>query len=144
MNEVFTNNQDVQVSSWDCTKDFIELYNSTDKDIDLGGMKMVDDKGLSEGDVYVFPMNTIIKAKGFLTLDVDKHNTSGPVFGLGKGGDKVFLYAADGTLIDEVDTPEFEDTEIYSVGRKTDGGKELVVFTEVSKNASNNGKATKN
>lgn len=37
VNEVFTNNQDVQVSSWDCTKDFIELYNSTDKDIDLWG-----------------------------------------------------------------------------------------------------------
>ena len=65
------------------------------------------------------------------------------VFGLGKGGDWVFLYDASGRLIAEIEAPAFEDSEVYSVGRRTDGGDEIVVFTEVSKNSSNNGKATK-
>lgn len=142
VNEVFTNNQDAQTAAWDDTKDFIELYNATDEDIDLGGCSLLDDK-MDEEDRYTFPNGTVIKAKGFLTFDVDKDNADGPAFGLGKGGDKVLLYNRDKVLVDEVVTPEFDDTEIYSVGRKTDGGEEIVVFTEVSKNASNNGKATK-
>ena len=139
VNEVFTNNQDEQVSSWDDTKDFIELYNTTDKDVDLSGCSLLDDK-MDEGDRYTFPEGTVIEANGFLTFDVDKDNTNGPAFGLGKSGDVILLYDKNGNRIDEVGTPDFEDTEIHSVGRKTDGGEEIVVFSEVSKNASNNGK----
>lgn len=142
INEVFTNDQDAQLSSWDDTKDFIELYNATNQDIDLTGFSILDDK-MDEKDRYTFPSNTIIKSKSFLTLDVKKNNTNGPSFGLGKGGDKVFLYNKDKVLIDELATGEFQDSEIYSTGRKTDGGSEIVVFTEVSKNASNNGKSIK-
>lgn len=142
INEVFTNNQDTQNSSWDDTKDFIEFFNSTDKDVDLGGYSILDDK-MDEEDRYTFPNGTIIKAKSFLTLNVDKKATDGPTFGLGKGGDKVLFYNKDKKLIDEMVTGDFEDNEIYSTGRKTDGSSEIVVFTEVSKNASNNGKSIK-
>ena len=62
---------------------------------------------------------------------------------MGNGGDAIFLYNADGVLVDVMETGDFEDDEIYSTGRKTDGGAEIVVFTEVSKNDSNNGKAEK-
>ena len=92
---------------------------------------------------YTFPAGTVIKAHAFLTLDVIKNNPNGPAFGLGKGGDKVFLFNAQKVVVDEVTTGSFEDNEIYSTGRKTDGGKEIVVFTQVSKNASNNGKSIK-
>ena len=142
INEVFTNDQDEQTADWDDTKDFIELYNATDEDIDLGGFSLYDDKR-EEEDKYTFPAGTVIPARSFLTLDVYKKNTEGPAFGLGKGGDAVFLYNAEGVLVDELETGDFEDNEIYSTGRKTDGGAEVVVFTEVSKNASNNGKAEK-
>lgn len=142
VNEVFTNNQDTKTAAWDDTKDFIELYNATDKDFDLGGFSLNDD-ALKESKRYTFPAGTIIKAKSFLTLDVYKNNTNGPMFGLGKGGDKVFLFDKDGKTVDEVVTPEFADTDILSVGRKTDGGSTIVTFTEVSKNASNNGKKHK-
>ena len=142
INEVFTNNQDVQVSAWDDTKDFIELYNATGEDIDLTGFSLNDD-ALIEVKKYIFPAGSVIRAKSFLTLDVDKNSTTGPVFGLGKGGDKVFLWNTQGVLVDEVETPEFADNEIYSTGRKTDGSPEVVVFTEVSKNASNNGRDVK-
>lgn len=142
INEVFTNDQDAQVSVWDDTKDFIELYNATGKDVDLSGFSLLDDK-MDEEDRYTFPAGTVIKAHSFLTLDVYKKNPNGPAFGLGKGGDKVFLFNAQKVVIDELVTGSFEDNEIYSTGRKTDGGSEIVVFTQVSKNASNNGKSVK-
>lgn len=143
VNEVFTNDQDTQTATgWDDTKDFIELYNATDEAIDLGGCKLYDDKR-EEEDSYTIPAGTIIEAGGFLTLDVTKNNTNGPAFGLGKGGDAIYFYDKNGTLVDRLETGDFEDNEIYSTGRLTDGGEEIVVFTEVSKNASNNGKATK-
>jgi len=143
VNEVFTNNQKGEPTlNWDETKDFIELYNSTDKDFDLSGFSMLDDK-MEEGDRFTFKSGTVIKAKSFLTVNVEKNNTDGPSFGLGKGGDKVFLFDKDKKTVDEVVTPKFADGEIYSYGRKSDGAAELVVFVEVSKNASNNGKKTK-
>ena len=119
--------------------DYIELYNTSSQDVDLSGCSLLDDK-MDEGDRYTFPEGTVIEANGFLTFDVDKDNTNGPAFGLGKSGDVILLYDKNGNRIDEVGTPDFEDTEIHSVGRKTDGGEEIVVFSEVSKNASNNGK----
>lgn len=142
INEVFTNNQDNKTQNWDDTKDFIELYNSSNQAIDLSGFSINDD-ALDPEKKYTFPSGSSIPAKGFLTLDVYKKNPNGPVFGLGKGGDWVFVYNKEGVLIAEIETPAFEDDEIYSVGRKTDGSEEIVVFTEVSKNGSNNGKVTK-
>ena len=139
---MWTNNQDVQVSALDDTNDFIELYNATGEDIDLTGFSLNDD-ALKEEKKYIFPAGSVIRAKSFLTLDVDKNSTTGPVFGLGKGGDKVFLWNTQGVLVDEVETPEFADNEIYSSGHKTDGCPEVVVITEVSKNASNNGRDVK-
>ena len=54
-----------------------------------------------------------------------------------------FFYDKKGVLISEMEAPAFEDHEIYSVGRKIDGADKIVVFTEVSKNGSNNNKAVK-
>ena len=54
-----------------------------------------------------------------------------------------FFYDTKGVLISEMEAPAFEDHEIYSVGRKIDGADKIVVFTEVSKNGSNNNKAVK-
>lgn len=142
INEVFANNQDAKTQDWDDTRDFVELYNDSDKTIDLSGFSMNDD-ALNPDKKYTFPAGTSIPAKGFLTFEVFKKNLNGPVFGLGKGGDWVFLYDKKGVLISEMEAPAFEDHEIYSVGRKIDGADEIVVFTEVSKNGSNNNKAVK-
>lgn len=141
INEVFTNNQDKQTLAWDDTKDFIELYNSSDKDVDLSGFSLMDD-ALDEGKRYTFPAGTVIKAGGFLVLDVYKKNPDGPTFGLGKGGDWVFLYDKAKTLIAEIEIPALEDNQIYTVGRQPDGSDNIVVFGEASKGSSNNGKPT--
>lgn len=142
INEIFTNDQDEQTMAWNDSRDFVEFYNATDEDVDLGGFSIYDDKR-EEDSKYTFPAGTVIAARSFLTLDVYKDNVDGPAFGLGKGGDAIYLYNADGVLVDMMETGDFDDNEIYSTGRRTDGGDEIVVFTEVSKDASNNGKAVK-
>lgn len=143
INEVFTNNQDTKTMAWDDTKDFIELYNSSRSNIDLSGFSLMDD-ALDEDKRYTFPQGTVIKAGGFLTLDVYKKNPSGPVFGLGKGGDWVFLYDKNKKLIAEIEIPALGDDQIYTVGRQPDGSDIIKVFKEASKGSSNNGKATVN
>lgn len=137
INEVFTNNQDTENLPWNESVDFIEFYNSADSDIDFGGYVIKDDKG-ADDESFTVPDGTVIPSKGFLTYDVVKNDPSGPSFGLGKSGDWVFVYAPDGTLVAELEIPAFEDDEILSYGRKTDGGAELVKM-EVTKNASNAG-----
>ena len=148
INEVFTNNQDDKTYDWDDTKDFIELYNASDIDIDLSGYKMNDD-AKKEAKEFTFPDGSIVPAKSFLVFDVYKEKDGPqpenvPVFGLGKSGDWVFIWDTEGVLLTEIEIPAVEDEQIESVGRKTDGGDEVVFFSEVSKGESNNGKANHN
>ena len=147
VNEVFTNNQKNVENPLplDETKDFIELYNSSDVDIDLTGYTMNDDAKKPEKE-FSFPAGTIVPAKGFKVFDVYKgsDDPNVPVFGLGKSGDWVFIFNTAGTLIAEIEIPAVESDQIETVGRKTDGGDEIVFFSEVSKGESNNGKASHN
>ena len=143
INEVYTDNSDIfSASGWDPTVDFIEFYNSTDAEFDMSGFKVYDDKHEEETS-YTFPAGTVVPAKGFLTFDVYKENTAGPAFGLGAGGDWVFLYDAAGEKIDEIEIPSITKEsgnrdKGYTYGRKPDGSTTLVWFTVASKNASNN------
>ncbi len=143
INEVFSNNQDVQSFPWDDTRDFIELYNSSDVDIDLSGFKMNDD-AKKPAKEFEIPQGSIVPAKGFLVFEVYKESPQPegvPIFGLGKSGDWVFIWNLQGILLAEIEMPAFEDDQIETTGRKTDGDSEVVVFSEVSKGESNNGKA---
>lgn len=143
INEVYTDNSDeFSATGWDASVDFIEFYNSTDVDFDLSGYKVYDDKHEEETS-YVFPSGTVVPANGFLAVDVYKENTEGPAFGLGAGGDWVFLYDASGEKADEIEIPSITKEsgnrdKGYTFGRKPDGSTTLVWFTEATKGASNN------
>lgn len=143
INEVYTDNSDeFHASGWDASVDFIEFYNATDQDIDITGYKIYDDKHEDESS-YAFPAGTIVPAKGFFTVDVYKENTSGPSFGLGVGGDWVFLYNPSGEKIDEIEIPSLsKDSGLrdhgYTFGRMPDGSYNLVWFATATKNSSNN------
>ena len=143
INEVYTDNSDIFFGNgWDATVDFIEFYNSTDKDIDLGGYKVYDDKHEDETS-FTFVAGTVVPAKGFLAVDVYKENATGPAFGLGAGGDWVFLYNASMEKVDEIEIPSITKEsgnrdKGYTYGRKPDGSSNLVWFTEATKGASNN------
>ncbi len=159
VNEVYHDNTDAEAyrgidpPRFDITIDFIELYNSNNEAVDVSGWEIYDDK---MEDCYVIPASTTIPAKGFLTYDVYKDNASGPTLGLGVGGDAIFL-CTPGTgdiasratdRLEVVGFPKDEDAVGgigqrdfgYTVGRLTDGGNDVVIFVEGSKNASNNGK----
>lgn len=155
VNEVYTDNSDEVPGDhdWDTDRDYIELYNANDYEVDLSGWAMTDDNG---GDVLVIAEGTKIAAKGFLVFeacleDEDKNPIYDPMnfeFGLGKSGDWVFLYdSADrnySDLVDQIEIPSFKAIQDngYTYGRETDGADEWVIFTEASKGASNNGKST--
>ncbi len=155
VNEVYTDNSD-EVSGthdWDTDRDYIELYNANDYEVDLSGWAMTDDNG---GDVFVIPSGVKIAAKSFyvfeaITKDEDKNVIEDDMcfeFGLGKSGDWVFLYTSEdrnySDLVDVIEIPSFKEIcDLgYTYGRETDGASEWVIFTEASKGASNNGKST--
>ncbi|MDR1698991.1 MAG: lamin tail domain-containing protein [Prevotellaceae bacterium] len=93
--------------------DKIELYNSTDKEIDLSGYVLQDDKGAAEE--WIMPNGTKIAAKGFILFT----NGVDFPFGLSSGGDKVMLFNSKGIKIDEIAIPAMTGG---SYTRSTDGG----------------------
>lgn len=153
INEVYTDNSTktgITGAGWDPAVDFIELYNSTNSPIDISGWEIYDDTA-DDSKKYVVPAGTIVPAKGYLVYDVFKDNPNGPQFGLGVGGDWVFIYKKagrqDADLVDKIEipglakdvTPQQRDMG-YTYGRFTDGSSSLTFFKQASKGASNNGK----
>ena len=144
INEVYHDNSDVFFATgWDSAVDFIELYNATDTDMDISGYEIYDDTQ-ADDKKYVVPAGTVVPAKGFLTYDVYKENPAGPAFGLGAGGDWVFIFKPGKTeLVDQIEVPAFgKDSGLrdngYTFGRKPDGSTNLFIFAEATRNASNN------
>lgn len=151
INEVYTDNSTTTgITEWDAATDFIEFYNSTNTPIDISGWEIYDDKK-EDATKYVVPAGTIVPAKGYLVYDVFKENPNGPQFGLGVGGDWVYIFSKpgkqDADLVDIMEIPALAKDVTpqqrnmgYSYGRFTDGSPSLTFFKKASKGASNNGK----
>lgn len=120
INEIFAR------SSQDGDPDWIELYNRGDKDLDIGGYALLDDK---DRNPYFIPEGTIIKKGGFLVIwdaRVDSVD-EGFIYGLG-AEDEVRLFNADKELIDYVSWDAEELPVDSSKGRFPDGGDEYRIF----------------
>ena len=105
--------------------DWIEIYNSGDSAVNIGGMYLSDNQSAADG--WRVPDNnpsvTTIPPKGFLLIWADGETNEGTLhtnFKLGSDGENIRLFASDGkTLIDEVTfEPQSEDR---SYGRLPDG-----------------------
>lgn len=88
------------------TTEFIELYNPTDEDIDLGGLKLDDEEGGSRA--YTIPDETIIKAGEYKIFA--RQDTK---LALNNTSDSVRLLYPDGTIIKEIRFDDVEEGAAY-------------------------------
>jgi len=101
-------------------EDWIEIYNPSGSDIEMGGMYLTDDEdNLTK---YEIPRGTVVPAGGYILFWADNDNEEGAVhlsFALAQGGETVSLVAADGISI--IDSVTFtEQTADVSYGRSPD------------------------
>ena len=132
INEVCSKNETLYADGFGEYYDWIELYNGTDKALPLAGVMLSDEAG--EPSKFTFPSYATIEPRGFVTVYAagkdnvfsDGNEFYAP-FRLASAADSLYLFAADGTLVDGMDIPALaEDT---SYGRKVDGSPILAYLT---------------
>jgi len=101
--------------------DFIEVYNSSSREIDLSGCFLTDDPSTNR---FRIPDGTRLPAGGFVSFD---QNELG--FALNAGGESIFLIAADGEKV--LDAVRFEgQANGRSSGRVPDGAPGIQPLAE--------------
>ena len=140
INEVCPRNTDSILDEDGDNPDWIELYNAGNDSVNLKAYAIAD--GKDEEDKWYFG-DVVIPAKShFLVFASGKDRNTTPdyhphtSFKLSAKGEKVYLYNANGNLIDTVDYPELLPGHSY--GRQQDGLQGLHIFTDATPNASNN------
>jgi len=116
------------------SEEWIELYNPSPDDVDLGGY-ILNDIIVGGGDPYTIPPGTIILAGGFLVF-----NQSTVIFQLNNAGDTVNLIKPDGVTIQDSYSYGSSSNDV-SIGRETDGGVTWVIQSTPTPGASNVGGA---
>ena len=134
------------VNEVSCGEKKFEIYNASSKDVDIAGYCFTKD----DGDPWVVPAGKgNIPAKGFIVYTAKNPDLNeGPSFGLsGTKGFKLCMYSSETpsaeTLVDMIDNSKDLDTfktveDSETIGRKTDGAAEIVLFSEGTIGSSNN------
>jgi hypothetical protein len=123
INEIMAANTRTKADPQGQYDDWIELYNTTNSPIDVGGMFLTDD--LSNPALWQIPEGnslTKIPGHGFLLIWADGDVEAGGLhagFSLSAGGEELGLIAADGTVVDSVTFGE--QVADLSYGRSPDG-----------------------
>ncbi|EFB75316.1 CotH kinase family protein [Subdoligranulum variabile] len=117
--------------------DWIELYNPYGGTIDLSGWTLTDDK--DDPDRWTFPDGTVLE--DYLVLFADGADTVDPAgychtaFALKTRGETLYLYDADGELVDHLKYPE-QDFDI-TYGRAFGNGEDKGTFATATPGAAN-------
>ena len=114
--------------------DWIEIYNPSTSQINIGGYKIYDIGG--QGGTKPkkeIPAGTTISSKGFFVIVTEDTSASG--FGLSSSGEKVWLENSAGTLIDTVTFPALGVDTSYA--RKPDGSSLWSKISPPTKGAPN-------
>jgi hypothetical protein len=131
INEVSASN-DIYTNDYWKRNDWVELYNTTDKDIDVAGMYLSDniDKPqkyqISSG---AYGASTVVPAHGYLVIWCDKLDALSQLhasFKLAAEGGNVVLTAADESWSDTFTYAQHKGDE--SVGRYPDGSANVIVM----------------
>ncbi|MCE7864259.1 MAG: lamin tail domain-containing protein [Bacteroidetes bacterium CHB5] len=118
-------------------EDWVELYNSLETSINIGGYFIYDNAAAK----YQIPAGTTIPAKGFLVLVCNDLGTGlNTNFKLTSAGETVYLENASGTLIDRVEFPELSAGQTY--GRYPDGSANLSISGVPTRGVTNGGNET--
>jgi hypothetical protein len=109
INELMASNSETVADDQGAYPDWIELYNPTDGDVDLGGYYVSDDP--EDPERVALAEGLTIQAQGYLLLWADKDTDEGKShlpFKLAKEGEAALLSGPDGTLLDSV---QFENAQ---------------------------------
>jgi len=118
-------------------EDWFEVYNPGTAAVDMSGMYISDN--LTNPTKWQVPSGVTIPAGGYLVFMADGDTDQGSrhtSWSLGKSGESIGIYAADGTTL--IDSVTFgAQTANISYGRSTDGGAEWSLFTTPTPGTSN-------
>jgi spore coat protein CotH len=101
INEFMALNQTAIVDNNNENSDWLELFNTTNKDIDISGYHLSDNP--LNFKKWQFPAGSSIKANGYLIVWCDEDKTQGPLhasFKLSGSGETIIVADRDGKLID--------------------------------------------
>lgn len=124
INEVCSSNKESYKDAADASPDWVELYNSSDKALALGGI------GLSDGEKnkfkFVFPQGTVIPAGGYIIICCDDavNQAEGEyhaAFKISASGETIYLTHPEYGEIDSVAVPELAEDVAY--GRYANGSE---------------------
>ena len=140
INEFMASNATTICDSFGSYSDWIELYNSTDTDMDISGFGISDN--LSQPMKYRFPDGTTIAAKGYLVIfcsgNEGLHNGElHAPFGLRSYGEDVVIANRAGRIIDSYSFKN-QETDV-SMARMPDGTGELQSNSQPSPGYPNTG-----
>lgn len=132
----------VYVNECDPNAKAMELYNAMTTEVNLSGWKLRKDGSTADKDNWVIPSGTKIAAKGYLVITQDVNGVTGFPFGMsGTKGFSYHLFDADGGQRDLLDnltgTIIKAGASPQTIGRRTDGGTDLTLFTVGSMGKSN-------
>lgn len=128
INEIMSSNKSILVDAQGNTPDWIELYNSSDKPLNLEGFGLSDNA--SKLGKWVFP-NLVIPPEGYLIvfasgLNTFVQNQPHTNFRIDSDGEEIILSDSQGNIIDQIEIPQL-DVNI-SFGRKHDSLSQWVIF----------------
>ena len=136
INEFMASNQSTITDPTGDYCDWVELYNPTDEDVELGGWLMTDD--LEEPGLWELDGSLSIAAGGFLLLWADGDPEEGPShldFNLSRKGGQLGLFAPTERAIDRLEYAE--QASDLSAARASDGSLEWVITDTATPGESN-------
>lgn len=114
--------------------DWIEIYNTSDFEANVGGFKVYDADGQSGAiPKKEIPAGTVIPAKSWYVIVTDDGEASG--FGLSGDGEQVWLENAGGIVLDNIVFPALETNQSY--GCYPDGDANMQVLFVITPGAAN-------
>lgn len=119
LSEVMSSNKGSVADAYGDYPDWIELYNTMDKDVDISGYGLSDD--VLAGPKYIFPSGTTLKANGYIVVfcsgaAVDSMHASFKI----SASDTLMLYDASGLTLESLTLNAVPAGQSYA--RSTDGG----------------------